>query len=110
MLSHKYREKAKLVKSLNFSGLCLDLVPNEIQLFPHLNTIDLSYNRLTVFPDLFRDWNRTEHLKELTTIDLSNNQIELLPKDTEKLSAILIDDNPLRYTTRAKKPKAAFDN
>ncbi|MBI2812284.1 MAG: leucine-rich repeat domain-containing protein, partial [Candidatus Melainabacteria bacterium] len=91
----KHAERVKQVKSLDLSDLGLEKIPNEILLFIQLDRINVSKNRLKVFPKIFNDSERGSNLTALTSVDLSHNQIEEVPARLQRLDSVYLEGNPL---------------
>ena len=77
----------KKLETLNVSANCLSMFPDSFVNFKALKTVNLSGNKLTSFP-LFLC-----QLTQVNFVDLSSNQITSIPVGIEVISAVEINLN-----------------
>jgi hypothetical protein len=93
------KNKLTVVKNLNLNGLGLKLVPPEIGLFTGLERLEISNNQIKVLPREFANLS-----KNLQILDISNNHLLILPHSLEyfkQLKTLDITNNPIRSFPRS---------
>lgn len=77
----RVREEAALVTECNWSCLGLDNLES-IGLFSNLTTLDLSFNNLSTLPE------DVTNLQHLTYLNIAGNRFEYLPRHIMKLVSL----------------------
>uniref|UniRef100_A0A3P8TTG5 LRRCT domain-containing protein n=1 Tax=Amphiprion percula TaxID=161767 RepID=A0A3P8TTG5_AMPPE len=98
-ISEQHLNATPLLQGLHlYSNHLKSLSSHLLRGVPHLNTIDLTGNRLTDLPaDVFTDADWLHDDSNLTWLDLSGNQLTKIPIGLTQLRHLSLDDNQLSH-------------
>jgi Leucine-rich repeat (LRR) protein len=70
------------IRAITLAKNKLEVVPNELERFIHLEYLDLSRNRLANLPDFLSS------MSKLTSLDLSKNRLDIFPLVLTRISSL----------------------